>query len=80
MIFQGLGVVFLIFGLLFLISPDTIVRLDQWGRRVLFSGEGMAKNNKKAGLFLLVAGVLMFLFAYWVHRWNLSVFFKKLLL
>jgi len=79
MIFQGLGVIFLVFGLLFLVNPDTIVRLDQWGRRILFSGEGMAKNNKKVGLFFLLAGGLMFLFAHWVHQWNLSEFFKKIL-
>jgi len=79
MIFQGLGVIFLVFGLLFLVNPDAIVRLDHWGRRVLFSGDGLAKNNKKAGLFLLLTGGLMFLFAHWVHQWNLSEFFKKIL-
>lgn len=79
MIFQALGVIFCVSGILFYFRPDIVAKAENWGQKLLFSDEGPLKQNKKTGFFFLLAAAFMFLCAYWVEKWNLSEFLRRLL-
>lgn len=79
MIFKVLGVIFLTAGALFIVWPQAIEAMEKWGQQLLFSDEGAVKHRFRTGIFFLIVGGFMFLFAYWVHQWGLSEFFRKLL-
>lgn len=80
MVFSGLGVFFLLVGLLFVGWPGWVEKFQKLGQKILFVDEGMLSHHKITGTFFLIAAALMFLFAYWIEKWHLSEFFRKLLL
>lgn len=80
MAFLILGVVYLIAGIFFLFRPEIILKVDEWGEKVLFDDKKTVKRHIKTGIFFVMVAILMFIYAYLVNKWDLSEFFKKLLL
>ncbi|OGW59953.1 MAG: hypothetical protein A2V83_07535 [Nitrospirae bacterium RBG_16_64_22] len=55
--FPILGVLAVVFGVLFLFSPDTLTRLSEWFNRTLVNNDQAAFRNRKiVGVILILAG------------------------
>lgn len=68
--FPILGVLAVVFGVLFLFSPDTLTRLSEWFNRTLVNNDQAAfRNRKVVGVILLLAGAyFLFVSAKYVFR------------
>jgi len=62
-----LGVLIVIIGLLYLFSPRFLVKLNEWGKRILFSDEWTIGHRLLMSIFFLLVG----LFVLWL------TFFKR---
>lgn len=62
-----LGVLIVIIGLLYLFSPMFLVKLNEWGKRILFSDEWTIGHRLLMSIFFLLVG----LFVLWL------TFFKR---
>ncbi|MEK6815169.1 MAG: hypothetical protein AABY65_10570 [Nitrospirota bacterium] len=55
--FPILGVLAVVFGVLFIFSPDTLTRLSEWFNRTLVNNDQAAFRNRKiVGVILILAG------------------------
>ncbi len=61
MVWHGiLGIVALILAVLHFVSPESVCRIDDFGKRVIVSMERMVmRHPKKLGLFYLLAGIFL---------------------
>ena len=68
--FPILGVLAVVFGVLFLFSPDTLTRLSEWFNRTLVNNDQAAFRNRKiVGVILILAGAyFLFVSARYVFR------------
>lgn len=68
--FPILGVMAVVFGVLFLFSPDTLTRLSEWFNRTLVNNDQAAFRNRKiVGVILILAGAyFLFVSAKYVFR------------
>ncbi|MBI3392276.1 MAG: DUF308 domain-containing protein [Nitrospirae bacterium] len=68
--FPILGVLAVVFGVLFLFSPDTLTRLSEWFNRTLVNNDQAAFRNRKiVGVILILAGAyFLFVSAKYVFR------------
>ncbi|MCM8766327.1 MAG: hypothetical protein NC920_05790 [Candidatus Omnitrophica bacterium] len=57
---QFLGIIIFIFGLLFSLTPNLVKRLNELGKRLIFSEEGALKHNLKTGILFMVMGAIIF--------------------
>ena len=80
MAFLILGIVFFITGIFFLFRPEIMLKVDKWGEKVIFDDKKTVKRHIKTGVFFIMAAILMLVFAHLVDKWDLSEFFKRLLL
>ena len=54
----AIGVLAIVFGLLFLFSPDVISRMAEWSNRMITrTDEFIVSRRKAAGVFLILAGL-----------------------
>lgn len=49
----------LLFGALFLFSPQTITKMTEWGNKVLFAPVNTVRRNGVLGVLLLVLGIVL---------------------
>jgi uncharacterized membrane protein HdeD (DUF308 family) len=62
-----IGVLALVFGVLFLIAPQAVTKLAAWSNRLIARTDDVVNtNNKAAGVLLIVAGIFI-LWAYFVR-------------
>jgi hypothetical protein len=54
-----IGIMTLILGLLYLLAPNVIIKLDEWGRGVLISADHILKHRICVGLIFAIAGAAM---------------------
>jgi hypothetical protein len=54
-----IGIMTLILGLLYLLAPNVIIKLDEWGRGVLISADQILKHRIWVGLIFAAAGAAM---------------------
>lgn len=68
--FPILGFLAVVFGVLFLFSPDTLTRLSEWFNRTLVNNDQAAFRNRKiVGVILILAGAyFLFVSAKYVFR------------
>lgn len=59
-----LGLAFLCFGILLILSPNTIKKLDQLGQKIFFIEGGSTVYRIVLGIFFLIAAYLMYYFAF----------------
>lgn len=55
------GALFLIFGILFLFFPQQLIKLNEWGSRVVFSNERALNYRVIIGIFLIIVSAVVFL-------------------
>ena len=55
--FGAIGIVALVLSLLYLFSPNTIERLDRFGKRIVLTTDMLLRHRRKTSLFLLVVGI-----------------------
>jgi len=68
-VFVVLGLIALVFGFLFLFSPQTLTRLSDWLNRTVIQNDARALQNRKlVGGFLLLASLFLFYAAYQMYR------------
>ena len=54
-----LGILLAVVGLLYLFSPRTMVKLNEWGKRTLFYDEWTIGHRLLAGVFFLFVGLFV---------------------
>lgn len=59
-LFFVLGLLFLVFSLLFFLAPKLIIRISEVGNRLIFTDHGTVAHRRWSGLVLLVMSVMMF--------------------
>ena len=61
MLWHGIvGIVALILAVLHFVSPESVCKIDEFGKRVVISMERMVRRHpKKLGLFYLLAGIFL---------------------
>ncbi len=57
--FIGIGLLFLIFSALFFFAPSVIVKLSEFGNKLIFTDHGSVLHRKLSGLILLAIGLIM---------------------
>lgn len=63
LVFILIGFIFLLFGMLFLFAPRTIVKLSELGNKLIFTDHGTVAHRKWSGLLLLLMSLIMFYLA-----------------
>jgi hypothetical protein len=57
----AIGVFALVFGFLFLFSPDVVAKMAEWSNRMLTRTDDLViSRTKPVGAFLVLAGLFMF--------------------
>lgn len=59
--FYLLSIFFLVFAYLFLFAPSWLIRLSEWGNRLILTDHNAVLHRKFTGILLLCLGVAMFL-------------------
>ena len=59
-IFLAIGLLFLVFGLLFFFAPSVIVRMSEIGNKMIFADYNSMAHRKVSGAILLAMSFLMF--------------------
>jgi len=55
------GTFFLIFGILFLFFPQQLIKLSEWGNKVVLSNERVLNYRVTIGIFLIIVSAVVFL-------------------
>ncbi len=55
------GIFFLIFGVLFLFFPQQLIKLSEWGNKVVLSNEKALNYRVTIGVFLIIVSAVIFL-------------------
>jgi hypothetical protein len=55
------GAFFLIFGILFLFFPQQLIKLSEWGNKVVLSNERTLNYRVTIGIFLFIVSAVVFL-------------------
>ena len=55
------GILSVLIGILFVIKPIYLIRISDWGNRVVFSDEKLETHTRIVGLFLTAAGIYIML-------------------
>ena len=55
------GIFFLIFGVLFLFFPQQLIKLSEWGNKVVLSNEKALNYRVTIGVFLMIVSAVIFL-------------------
>lgn len=60
LILAVLGVFLFLSGLLFCIAPKAVLRVNEWGKRLLFTDAGTLRHNIKTGVLFMIIGAAIF--------------------
>lgn len=55
------GIILLIGGVLFLVSPETVIKINRMGQKFVFGEGDVVNHNIQTGILLLITGALMLL-------------------
>ncbi|MFH1977185.1 MAG: hypothetical protein ABIJ52_16805 [Pseudomonadota bacterium] len=55
------GIFFLIFGVLFLFFPQRLIKLSEWGNKVVLTNEKALSYRIAIGVFLIIVSAVIFL-------------------
>ncbi|MDO8724390.1 MAG: hypothetical protein Q7J31_19480 [Syntrophales bacterium] len=55
------GIFFLIFGVLFLFFPQQLIKLSEWGNKVVLTNEKALSYRVTIGVFLIIGSAVIFL-------------------
>jgi len=55
------GIFFLLFGVLFLFFPQQLIKLSEWGNKVVLSNEKVLSYRVTIGVFLIIGSAVIFL-------------------
>ncbi len=55
------GIFFLLFGVLFLFFPQQLIKLSEWGNKVVLSNEKALSYRVTIGVFLIIVSAVIFL-------------------
>ena len=55
-----MGVLFLLFSVLFLFAPEFVIKLSEIGNKLIFTDHGSVAHRKLSGIVLLVMSLVMF--------------------
>ncbi|MFQ5706876.1 MAG: hypothetical protein ACE5HO_05465 [bacterium] len=59
-IFIFIGAILLLFSLMYLFTPKTIVKLSEIGNKLIFTDHGTVIHSKWSGIILLIVSLIMF--------------------
>ena len=57
----GASIFFLIISLLYFFKANLVVKLNEWGKRVLFNDEWTIGYRLSVGVFFLIASIALFI-------------------
>ncbi len=55
------GIFFLLFGVLFLFFPQQLIKLSEWGNKVVLTNEKALSYRVTIGVFLIIVSAVIFL-------------------
>ena len=58
-LYRILGIVFLVVGALYILSPRTMKKIDQMGKKLLWKDEWSITHRIGFGIFFLIVGILL---------------------
>ncbi len=59
LLYRVLGIIFLVVGVLYIFSPQTIKKLDQIGKKLLWKDEWSITHRIGFGIFFFIVGILL---------------------
>ncbi len=62
------GIFFLIFGVFFLFFPQQLIKLSEWGNKVVLSNEKALSHRVTIGVFLIIVSAVIFLSSFLYGR------------
>ncbi len=64
--FYLLSLLSMAFAILFLFFPETLIKLSEWGNKMVFTDHNAVAHRKLVGVVLLFVGIFMF-FVSWKY-------------
>jgi len=58
-LYRILGIIYLVVGVLYLLSPQAMKKLDQIGKKLLWKDEWSITHRIGFGIFFLIVGILL---------------------
>ncbi len=59
LLYRILGIIFLVVGILYVFSPQTMKKIDQMGKKLLWKDEWSITHRIGFGIFFLIVGILL---------------------
>lgn len=59
LLYRILGIIFLVVGVLYIFSPQTMKKIDQIGKKLLWKDEWSITHRIGFGIFFLIVGILL---------------------
>lgn len=59
LLYRILGIIYLVVGVLYILSPQTMKKLDQIGKKLLWKDEWSITHRIGFGIFFLIVGILL---------------------
>jgi len=57
--YRILGIIFLVVGVLYILSPQTMKKIDQMGKKLLWKDEWSITHRIGFGIFFLIVGLVL---------------------
>ena len=58
-LYRILGIIYLVVGVLYILSPQTMKKIDQVGKKLLWKDEWSITHRIGFGIFFLIVGILL---------------------
>jgi len=58
-LYRILGIIFLVVGVLYILSPQTMKKIDQMGKKLLWKDEWSIAHRIGFGIFFLIVGLIL---------------------
>jgi hypothetical protein len=58
-LYRILGIIYLVVGVLYILSPQTMKKIDQIGKKLLWKDEWSITHRIGFGIFFLIVGILL---------------------
>lgn len=59
LLYRILGIIFLVVGVLYIISPQTMKKIDQMGKKLLWKDEWSIAHRIGFGIFFFIVGLVL---------------------
>ena len=59
LLYRILGIIFLVVGILYILSPQTMKKIDQMGKKLLWKDEWSITHRIGFGIFFLIVGLVL---------------------